>query len=1188
MDSEEEELLMLQAQMMRSGSQPAATTTRVAVNKGKDAPCSDMGDSGVCSTIPNDILLPIVGDVVERKTTKRTGKSTLLPATGGARPAFPEAVHRSKSKFSFSRRMEKKEDNASVGVDGGGESNEENGSDILAGMSTDDIESAKAEVLSRFSARTIEFLKKRGQKNKVFEKKEAMKLDAVNQHAVTQSPQPTSALERVRFGMDGSIVAFVPESEPIDLTSVVKRDLVRQSEGSVDSTRGYTVLESCMLARSSDGSQRSIGLRFMTEFLIQCRNNMWLEAYDGVKHMQSRSVSLSTAIKECEGGHVLSDIDLEKLTWVALWNHAIYKAEVVKIIRYSLDDGSAKVRREASRALSALVGLPHFALEMVRAADANPSIGWPRCQIYYMQRSDTGNWVSLPLDIMEQEKGDADERDVARIDPISGLLNMRTLNRITYLLKSDVGDSESMDLLSVLYHFCLGGAHATDLMAETPDLVDTLLCFVPLLAESATMDPKVLLTLNVLREIVDASSHKLGSSALNRLANFASKSVLSSNLDKGNATVEQIEGSIRLWRCLKMSERIFTLFDDMYGALCMSMYPSWDEGSTNHQKLPIAREAFLAAAECSLRGQISSSCCVSMIKDIHIWVSEAQAVGTGSLFVMTPGMPTHVREDLLNMIGAILHFVQCCCSSDIVWEAEEDKRYALGFVPDCINGIYALLFGTGEQNSLGTHLLDGSIFEVTSKMAIINSILQIIYIQSVDVDWKDSLIESSVSVMRHLQCLSSPLSESKDSFDIFQPWEFTKYQHICQFARLFDAVQLGSGEIDRDLQTDMNLRLLSRLAPGSEDVGLRLISHLFSAHVGNYFIQKGLDMVQNHARFTQGSATIEKGKMNTWRLEAFANLSRVTGYEVQDVSDWTALTKVRNYSYQSVTMRGQGSFFPLQTTWMLSTAHCKTHQSISHDAFCGILSWTLGIESDNKILDYVFPRIKHRALMSMIFESDAHRTILLHDQGVQSLASCLLAKYIDDITSIITDTREENCEWNESNIRNYIEIFASESYGDGFFGAALATLFCHNVTVSSLQEELLSLLKDTMAMHHVPTMDHCVGNARVYLPLMSENTNPLGFLFLLDILSSQSFAKSITTASIVVDIVMHHLMSHIEGSKDANKAVQVLGRIARMASSSNREHLLHYFTRWDPYTAELQETDIEWRYKVFEESYNNT
>lgn len=1170
--------------MMRSGSEPAAATTRVASKKGKDASSDrETNTSGARNDIPADAFLPILGDVVERKTKKNTVKNgerkpILLPVTEGARRAFPEAVHRSKSKFSFSRRTQKEEGNVSVdaGADGSCGSKEEDATDILAGMSVDDIESAKAEVLSRFSTRTIEFLKERGQ-SKVYEKKETMKPAAV--HKNMESPQHTSAVERVRFGMNGSVVSFVSKSEAIDLKSVVKRDLVRQSEGSVDSTKGYTVLESCMLARSTDGSQRSIGLRFMTEFLVQCRNNMWWEAQN-CKNMQSHSVSLSTAIEECGGGQALSDIDLGQLTWGVLWNHAIYKAEIVKIIRYSLDDGSAKVRREASRALVALVGLPPIALEMIRAADANPSIGWPRCQIYYMQRSDTGNWVSLPLDILEQERGDADERDVARIDPISGLLNMRTLNRITYLLKSDVGDAESMDLLSALYNLCLGGAHATDLMAETPDLVDTLLSFVPLLADSNVTDAKVILVMDILREIADASGQKMGSPSLDRLANFASRSVLSFNLDGESAAVEQIESTIRLWRCLKKSERIFTLFDDIYGALCMFMYPSWCD-SDNHQKLPIAREAFLAAAECALRGQISSSCCVSMIKDVHRWIREAQGVATGCLFVGIPSMPTNVREGLFNIIGAILHFLQCCCSSDTAWESQEDKRYGLGFVPDCIKGVSALLFGSGDQSSLASHILDGSTFERTSKMANINSILQILYIQLIDVDWKHSLIESLVSAMGHMESISCPLSDSNDSFDIFQPWQFSQYQSVCQFSRLFDAVQLGSDDIDRNLQTEMNLRFLSRLPPGSEDVGLRLVSHLFSTNIGNHFIQKGLDMVRNHPRFAQGITTIEDA-LDTLRLEAFANLSRVTGYEVHDVSDWTALTQVRNYSYQSATMRGQGSFFPLQTTWMFSTDHCKNNQPPSHDAFRGILSWVLGIERDGEIMDSTSPRIKHRALMSMIFESDGHRTILLQDQGVQSLASCLLAKYIDDIASSCTELREEECEWNASNIRNYIEIFASESYGDGFFGAGLATLFCSNVTEPNLQEELLALLRDTMAMHHVPAICHCLGNTHAYLPLLSENSNPLGFLFLLDILTSQSFAKSITSTSMIVDIVMHHLMLHIELSKDANQAMQLLGRIVRVSSSSDKDSLLHYFSRWNPYTAEFQESDIEWRHKLLE------
>ena len=79
------------------------------------------------------------------------------------------------------------------------------------------------------------------------------------------------------------------------------------------------------------------------------------------------------------------------LEWVAVWHHALHAADVVLLLRRSLDESHPAVAAAAAEALAALLGAsgPAATAEeaVAEAADACPLTGWPAPALRHMQAS---------------------------------------------------------------------------------------------------------------------------------------------------------------------------------------------------------------------------------------------------------------------------------------------------------------------------------------------------------------------------------------------------------------------------------------------------------------------------------------------------------------------------------------------------------------------------------------------------------------------------------------------------------------------------------------------------------------------------------------------------------------------------------------------------------------------------------
>ncbi len=137
--------------------------------------------------------------------------------------------------------------------------------------------------------------------------------------------------------------------------------------------------EACLLARSSVPQQRVLALRLLRSVLALSRPSV---AASG-----SALVPLPPAVAAQlrEEGRQEADA----VEWAAVWHHALHAADVVLLLRRSLDDSHSAVVAAAAEALAALLGAlgPAGAAEEAAAemGDACTLTGWPMPAMRHMQ-----------------------------------------------------------------------------------------------------------------------------------------------------------------------------------------------------------------------------------------------------------------------------------------------------------------------------------------------------------------------------------------------------------------------------------------------------------------------------------------------------------------------------------------------------------------------------------------------------------------------------------------------------------------------------------------------------------------------------------------------------------------------------------------------------------------------------------
>ncbi|PRW59348.1 RNA polymerase II-associated [Chlorella sorokiniana] len=683
-------------------------------------------------------LKDIVGDVQERAVAAppQPPPPPVAPAAEAPGGAFPAATHRKLSKFALGRQQQRSggvaaaaagppaaqpaaTETAAVAAADSPQDDESRidaeNRQLLAAMSEEQLAAAREEVLQRLPPGAADFLRRRGaekaakagpaagsaataaaaaagsagsEQAPAAGAQPAAKQAAAAARALPQRQQPqpsqlrpaaggsdsapqASLAARLRFDVEGAVVGLRPAGSSADVSpaEVAERDPLRQEGGA--SGEGYSVQEACLLARSSVPQQRVLALRLLRAVLALSRPS--------VAASDTRLVTLPAALAaqlEQEG-----QCEAVAVEWVAVWHHALHAADMVLLLRRSLDDPHSAVVAAAAEALTALVGAsgPAGAAEEAAAemADACTLTGWPVPAMRHMQRpTASGAWVAAPaapqlhLDADVEDEGQEEalnEHQLAKVDPLSGLLHMSLLERIVYLLTTARAAAAVEPLLSILIRCCQAGKDVANQIMDTPGMTDALKTVLdspppPVPAGGAAAEgpgdatagafyaarPKALRLLRQLAQASKAAARQLQEEGLVRFAldqllrpagmavePAPARSSSRGSSDGGLKQRGQLTEALRLWRSYAQHGFYLLLLDDAYPSLCTHFTPPPLPPAANGaaqeqlQQWAVAREAYAAAAQLCWHAarceqhdsQLSPQCAAALAAEALGWLA---------------------------------------------------------------------------------------------------------------------------------------------------------------------------------------------------------------------------------------------------------------------------------------------------------------------------------------------------------------------------------------------------------------------------------------------------------------------------------------------------------------------------------------------------------------------------------------
>ncbi|KAL4425916.1 hypothetical protein ABPG75_009932 [Micractinium tetrahymenae] len=666
----------------------------------------------------------IVGEVQEREVAPPAPPAPpAAPTSSPGSSAFPEATHRKLSKFALGRQRQRGAADGAVqpppqpptplpaSLDEGARIDAEN-RQLLAAMSPEQLAEAREEALQRLPPAAVQFLRRRGAQRAAATAADAPLAAGAAAGAVkelTRKQQASAAGAWLRFGIDGSVVGLRPAdagNADVAPADVAQRDPIRQ-----EGVQGYSVQEACLLARSSLPQQRVLALRLLGAVLALARPRL-AGAPGGGRVPLPADVAAELGLQQQgQGPDQLSQQGQQQqatpqLDWLAVWHHALLAADITLLLRRSLDDQHAAVAAAAAEALAALLGAagPAGAAEeaAAEAADASPLTGWPAPPLRHLQRPTTaGAWVAAPTSLelqrrqgaeREEQGGEGgeeeplDEQQLAKVDPLSGLLHMQLLERIVYLIATARAAPALNALLSILIRCCQAGKDVADQVADTPGMLAALKAILdapppPAAAPSvgqgagdgaAPADCSTDATaaafyaarskaLRLLRQLAAASkaaARRLQESGLVRFAleqllraavappsaagaptsTAASTAALAGAPWQRGALIE----ALRLWRTFAQHGLFLALLDDAYPSVCHFFSPPAATATAaaagepvaaeDLQQWCVAREAYATAAQLCWHAarsephdaQLSPQCAAALASGALSWLAGLQ------------------------------------------------------------------------------------------------------------------------------------------------------------------------------------------------------------------------------------------------------------------------------------------------------------------------------------------------------------------------------------------------------------------------------------------------------------------------------------------------------------------------------------------------------------------------------------
>lgn len=467
--------------------------------------------------------------------------------------------------------------------------------------------------------------------------------------ALTSETLQNRSVARIRFSITGELsggfgdditsaegLTCLASEQPVArvLRNVVTRDPLRQAEGSVSSD-GYTLIEACLLARSSMPQQRVLALRLLGSVLSMIHPQYAIVEKSSNRESLNEFESEGRAggcggggggdngrssFRECELRN--SETHLTHAMKMDLWHHALRDANIAVVLRYALDDTNPHVVTAAAEALASLLGLGtyHHSLEasmssvISEVTEAIPFLGRPKLPHRHMQRLTASQcWLTSPLDLQEararaagamdetRDKGedsiddDIDEKALAKVDPLGGLMNMNLFERIVHIIEGSWAPKAVAPALKCLFAACCAGGDVVERAARTPGLLKSLAELMSGVPQEmhASLEAQGWIVQIIYRmclsssDIIEVMNRHTLFDRVSRLLLFHLHSLQQEIGDDTLEATVYIEKSgfvieaLRIWAILGLEGFYFLSVDETYPVLCdfLSLPSDGDDGS---------------------------------------------------------------------------------------------------------------------------------------------------------------------------------------------------------------------------------------------------------------------------------------------------------------------------------------------------------------------------------------------------------------------------------------------------------------------------------------------------------------------------------------------------------------------------------------------------------------------------------
>lgn len=196
--------------------------------------------------------------------------------------------------------------------------------------------------------------------------------------------------------------------------------------------------------------------------------------------------------------------------------------------------------------------------------------------------------------------------------------------------------------------------------------------------------------------------------------------------------------------------------------------------------------------------------------------------------------------------------------------------------------------------------------------------------------------------------------------------------------------------------------------------------------------------------------------------------------------------------------------------------------------------------------------------------------------------------------------------WSLPEAQTLVQRFASESYGDKFFGFATALLFRCDMSTLELQREVLSTLVDCNALRLLPPMELLLGERDWYFEAIGCSVS-LYFKgeewFYINLLAEKAFLSCVASNCMIVDVVVHRIarilfyMEHGQARRSSSQRrgliTAVLRRLLRPQGENfdevvgkSQHDILGKILTWNADTKKADQGTLQQRLQTLESCTN--